>query len=122
MGICKLHRGTGYSHLSRVKTLYPAAAPAQYSPIHNVSFRQKNSSEGSSDNSSKSSSKISSKISSKKFVKKSVKKLVKKFICKLHHGTGYSHLSRVKTLYFAAAPDQYSPIRNVSFTKDFSKE
>ena len=41
MGICKLHRGTGYSHLSRVKTLYPAAAPAQYSPIHNVSFRQK---------------------------------------------------------------------------------
>ena len=38
MGICKLHRGTGYSHLSRVKTLYPAAAPAQCSPIHNVSF------------------------------------------------------------------------------------
>ena len=40
MGICKLHRGTGYSHLSRVKTLYPAAAPAQYSPIHNVSFTE----------------------------------------------------------------------------------
>ena len=38
MGICKLHRGTGYSHLSRVKTLYTAAAPAQYSLIHNVSI------------------------------------------------------------------------------------